>query len=122
MQYFFIKQVFFVVSIRNFTIRFMPIPIIDASQALKASPEKTEDALLKVEKTIHPVGSWNLHLGALFKINYNVNIREFYPGICFTFFLFRLSSIYTGTTRRGSTYRSRLIDFSRASLPPPHSR
>lgn len=35
-------------SIRNFTIRFMPIPIIDASQALKASPEKTEDALLKV--------------------------------------------------------------------------
>lgn len=26
----------------------MPIPIIDASQALKASPEKTEDALLKV--------------------------------------------------------------------------
>lgn len=36
------------VSIRNFTIRFMPIPIIDASQALKASPEKTEDALLKV--------------------------------------------------------------------------
>lgn len=36
------------VFIRNFTIRFMPIPIIDASQALKASPEKTEDALLKV--------------------------------------------------------------------------
>ena len=35
-------------SIRNFTIRFMPIPIIDASQALKANPEKTEDALLKV--------------------------------------------------------------------------
>lgn len=38
------------VSVRNFTIRFMPIPIIDASQALKASPEKTEDALLKVCK------------------------------------------------------------------------
>lgn len=38
------------VSVRNFTIRFMPIPIIDASQALKASPEKTEDALLKVEE------------------------------------------------------------------------
>ncbi|KAG7458014.1 hypothetical protein MATL_G00233350 [Megalops atlanticus] len=34
---------------KNFTIRFMPIPIIDASQALKASPEKTEDALLKME-------------------------------------------------------------------------
>uniref|UniRef100_A0A3B3Q7M2 Capping protein regulator and myosin 1 linker 1 n=1 Tax=Paramormyrops kingsleyae TaxID=1676925 RepID=A0A3B3Q7M2_9TELE len=34
---------------KNFTIRFMPIPIIDASQALKASPEKTEDALLKIE-------------------------------------------------------------------------
>lgn len=36
------------VFVRNFTIRFMPIPIIDASQALKASPEKTEDALSKV--------------------------------------------------------------------------
>uniref|UniRef100_A0A4W5Q6U2 Capping protein regulator and myosin 1 linker 1 n=1 Tax=Hucho hucho TaxID=62062 RepID=A0A4W5Q6U2_9TELE len=36
-------------KLRNFTIRFMPIPIIDASQALKASPEKTEDALLKIE-------------------------------------------------------------------------
>lgn len=35
-------------SFRNFTIRFMPIPIIDASQALKTNPEKTEDALLKV--------------------------------------------------------------------------
>ncbi|XP_034142836.1 F-actin-uncapping protein LRRC16A isoform X3 [Esox lucius] len=34
---------------KNSTIRFMPIPIIDASQALKASPEKTEDALLKIE-------------------------------------------------------------------------
>ncbi|KAL0963365.1 hypothetical protein UPYG_G00305400 [Umbra pygmaea] len=34
---------------KNFTIRFMPIPIIDASQALKVSPEKTEDALLKME-------------------------------------------------------------------------
>ncbi|XP_066547611.1 F-actin-uncapping protein LRRC16A isoform X2 [Amia ocellicauda] len=34
---------------KNFTIRFMPVPIIDASQALKASPEKTEDALLKIE-------------------------------------------------------------------------
>ncbi|XP_028842609.1 F-actin-uncapping protein LRRC16A-like isoform X2 [Denticeps clupeoides] len=34
---------------KNFTIRFMPIPIIDASQALKTSPDKTEDALLKIE-------------------------------------------------------------------------
>ncbi|XP_048849477.1 F-actin-uncapping protein LRRC16A-like isoform X1 [Brienomyrus brachyistius] len=34
---------------KNFTIRFMPIPIIDASQALKANPEKTEDALLRME-------------------------------------------------------------------------
>lgn len=34
---------------KNFTIRFMPIPIIDASQALKASPEKTEDALMRME-------------------------------------------------------------------------
>lgn len=39
-------------SIRNFTIRFMPLPIIDASQALKASPEKTEDALLKVHEEL----------------------------------------------------------------------
>ncbi|KAL4616960.1 F-actin-uncapping protein LRRC16A isoform X2 [Arapaima gigas] len=34
---------------KNFTIRFMPIPIIDASQGLKVSPEKTEDALMKIE-------------------------------------------------------------------------
>ncbi|KAI4811557.1 hypothetical protein KUCAC02_014438 [Chaenocephalus aceratus] len=38
---------------KNFTIRFMPIPIIDASQALKASPEKTEDALLKIESYLY---------------------------------------------------------------------
>ncbi|XP_030268342.1 F-actin-uncapping protein LRRC16A isoform X2 [Sparus aurata] len=35
---------------KNYTIRFMPIPIMDAAQALKASPEKTEDALLKMEQ------------------------------------------------------------------------
>ncbi|RXN00673.1 Leucine-rich repeat-containing protein 16A [Acipenser ruthenus] len=34
---------------KNFTLRFMPIPINDASQALKANPEKTEDALQKIE-------------------------------------------------------------------------
>uniref|UniRef100_A0A8C7ZY32 Capping protein regulator and myosin 1 linker 1 n=1 Tax=Oryzias sinensis TaxID=183150 RepID=A0A8C7ZY32_9TELE len=38
---------------KNFTIRFMPIPIIDASQALKASPEKTEDALSKIENYVY---------------------------------------------------------------------
>ncbi|XP_034064505.1 F-actin-uncapping protein LRRC16A-like isoform X3 [Gymnodraco acuticeps] len=38
---------------KNFTIRFMPIPINDASQALKASPEKTEDALLKIESYLY---------------------------------------------------------------------
>uniref|UniRef100_A0AAX7UBY1 CARMIL C-terminal domain-containing protein n=1 Tax=Astatotilapia calliptera TaxID=8154 RepID=A0AAX7UBY1_ASTCA len=38
---------------KNFTIRFMPLPIIDASQALKASPEKTEDALLKIETYLY---------------------------------------------------------------------
>ncbi|XP_058503606.1 F-actin-uncapping protein LRRC16A-like isoform X2 [Solea solea] len=38
---------------KNFTIRFMPIPIIDASQALKAGPEKTEDALLKIENYLY---------------------------------------------------------------------
>ncbi|XP_063041578.1 F-actin-uncapping protein LRRC16A-like [Engraulis encrasicolus] len=35
---------------KNYTIRFMPMPIIDAAQALKASPDKTEDALLKMEQ------------------------------------------------------------------------
>ncbi|KAM4630614.1 F-actin-uncapping protein LRRC16A [Polymixia lowei] len=35
---------------KNYTIRFMPIPIVDAAQALKTSPEKTEDALLKMEQ------------------------------------------------------------------------
>ncbi|XP_027142874.1 F-actin-uncapping protein LRRC16A isoform X2 [Larimichthys crocea] len=35
---------------KNYTIRFMPVPIMDAAQALKASPEKTEDALLKMEQ------------------------------------------------------------------------
>lgn len=37
-----------VLPVRNFTIRFMPVPIMDAAQALKTNPEKTEDALLKV--------------------------------------------------------------------------
>ncbi|TNM93154.1 hypothetical protein fugu_018556, partial [Takifugu bimaculatus] len=35
---------------KNFTIRFMPVPIMDAAQALKTNPEKTEDALLKMEQ------------------------------------------------------------------------
>uniref|UniRef100_A0A3P9M9Y0 CARMIL C-terminal domain-containing protein n=1 Tax=Oryzias latipes TaxID=8090 RepID=A0A3P9M9Y0_ORYLA len=35
---------------KNYTIRFMPVPIMDAAQALKANPEKTEDALLKMER------------------------------------------------------------------------
>ncbi|KAG7466520.1 F-actin-uncapping LRRC16A-like isoform X1 [Solea senegalensis] len=35
---------------KNYTIRFMPVPIVDAAQALKANPEKTEDALLKMEQ------------------------------------------------------------------------
>ncbi|XP_029976683.1 F-actin-uncapping protein LRRC16A isoform X2 [Salarias fasciatus] len=35
---------------KNHTIRFMPVPIVDAAQALKAHPEKTEDALLKMEQ------------------------------------------------------------------------
>uniref|UniRef100_A0A674DRJ3 Capping protein regulator and myosin 1 linker 1 n=1 Tax=Salmo trutta TaxID=8032 RepID=A0A674DRJ3_SALTR len=37
-------------ALEKYTIRFMPIPIIDAAQALKASPEKTEEALLKMER------------------------------------------------------------------------
>ncbi|KAM4725409.1 F-actin-uncapping protein LRRC16A isoform 2-T2 [Anableps anableps] len=35
---------------KNYTIRFMPVPIMDAAQALKANPDKTEDALLKMEQ------------------------------------------------------------------------
>ncbi|XP_004593141.1 F-actin-uncapping protein LRRC16A isoform X4 [Ochotona princeps] len=34
---------------KNYTLRFMPIPMYDASQALKANPEKTEEALQKIE-------------------------------------------------------------------------
>ncbi|XP_073534974.1 F-actin-uncapping protein LRRC16A isoform X3 [Phyllobates terribilis] len=34
---------------KNYTLRFMPIPINDASQALKTNPEKTEEALQKIE-------------------------------------------------------------------------
>ncbi|KAK4826001.1 hypothetical protein QYF61_003763 [Mycteria americana] len=33
----------------NYTLRFMPIPMNDASQALKTNPEKTEEALQKIE-------------------------------------------------------------------------
>lgn len=31
----------------------MPVPIMDAAQALKANPEKTEDALLKVTRRVY---------------------------------------------------------------------
>ncbi|XP_057643220.1 F-actin-uncapping protein LRRC16A isoform X3 [Chionomys nivalis] len=34
---------------KNYTLRFMPIPMFDASQALKTNPEKTEEALQKIE-------------------------------------------------------------------------
>ncbi|XP_072008518.1 F-actin-uncapping protein LRRC16A isoform X2 [Engystomops pustulosus] len=34
---------------KNYTLRFMPIPINDASQALKTNPERTEEALQKIE-------------------------------------------------------------------------
>nr|XP_033790380.1 F-actin-uncapping protein LRRC16A isoform X3 [Geotrypetes seraphini] len=34
---------------KNYTLRFMPIPVNDASQALKNNPEKTEEALQKIE-------------------------------------------------------------------------
>ncbi|CAF93839.1 unnamed protein product, partial [Tetraodon nigroviridis] len=37
-------------KLRNYTIRFMPVPIVDAAQALKTNAEKTEDALLKMEQ------------------------------------------------------------------------
>ncbi|KAM6968132.1 F-actin-uncapping protein LRRC16A-like [Aplochiton taeniatus] len=38
---------------KNYIIRFMPLPIIDAAQALKANLEKTEDALLKIENYLY---------------------------------------------------------------------
>uniref|UniRef100_A0A8C5MQY3 Capping protein regulator and myosin 1 linker 1 n=1 Tax=Leptobrachium leishanense TaxID=445787 RepID=A0A8C5MQY3_9ANUR len=34
---------------KNYTLRFMPIPMNDAAQALKTSPEKTEESLQKIE-------------------------------------------------------------------------
>lgn len=34
---------------KNYTLRFMPIPMTDAAQALKTNPEKTEEALQKIE-------------------------------------------------------------------------
>ncbi|XP_030067980.1 F-actin-uncapping protein LRRC16A isoform X3 [Microcaecilia unicolor] len=34
---------------KNYTLRFMPIPVNDASQALKNNPEKTEESLRKIE-------------------------------------------------------------------------
>ncbi|MEE6464743.1 hypothetical protein FKM82_006344 [Ascaphus truei] len=34
---------------KNYTLRYMPIPMNDASQALKTNPEKTEEALQKIE-------------------------------------------------------------------------
>ncbi|XP_029403370.1 F-actin-uncapping protein LRRC16A isoform X4 [Mus pahari] len=34
---------------KNYTLRFMPIPMYDAAQALKTNPEKTEEALQKIE-------------------------------------------------------------------------
>ncbi|KAM9308890.1 F-actin-uncapping protein LRRC16A [Gastrophryne carolinensis] len=34
---------------KNYTLRFMPIPMNDASQALKTNPEKTEEAMQKIE-------------------------------------------------------------------------
>ncbi|XP_047393636.1 F-actin-uncapping protein LRRC16A-like [Sciurus carolinensis] len=34
---------------KNYTLRFMLIPMYDASQALKTNPEKTEEALQKIE-------------------------------------------------------------------------
>ncbi|XP_076862330.1 F-actin-uncapping protein LRRC16A [Brachyhypopomus gauderio] len=35
---------------KNYTIRFMPVPIMDAAVALKSSPDRTEDALMKMEQ------------------------------------------------------------------------
>ncbi|XP_030743038.2 F-actin-uncapping protein LRRC16A [Echinops telfairi] len=35
-------------KLRNYTLRFMPIPMYDAAQALKTNPEKTEEALQKM--------------------------------------------------------------------------
>lgn len=34
---------------KNYTLRFMPIPMYDAAQALKTNPERTEEALQKIE-------------------------------------------------------------------------
>lgn len=92
--------------IRNYTIRFMPVPIMDAAQALKANPEKTEDALLKV---------------LVFLFFCLVKIISVWSH-SFCVFSCRWSSTCWGTTRRVNTCRSRRTDCSRESSPPPHSR
>nr|XP_032827155.1 F-actin-uncapping protein LRRC16A isoform X1 [Petromyzon marinus] len=37
---------------KNYTLRYMPTPVNDASVALKANPEKTEEALQKIENVL----------------------------------------------------------------------
>lgn len=127
---------------RNFSIRFMPIPIIDASQALKANPEKTEDALLKVICYL----LWFVSLVSFFLFSYclkntpliqlmlpwkkvELNKRTYNKerhicGISGRDFVFphRLKVTCTGTMKPGNTSRSRPIGCSRASLPRRHNR
>lgn len=127
-------------SIRNFTIRFMPIPIIDASQALKASPEKTEDALLKVWPEFFLVPSSVPRLSGISVANIlnSTTLRKsemiddiiifylitlvFYDDSVFYDCPARLRITYTGTMKPENTCRSRPTDCSRALWPQPHSR
>ncbi|GFV89784.1 hypothetical protein TNCV_827761 [Trichonephila clavipes] len=38
---------------KNFTLRYMPCPIFDATAAMKVAPEKTEAALKRIEECLH---------------------------------------------------------------------
>ncbi|XP_055949063.1 F-actin-uncapping protein LRRC16A-like isoform X3 [Argiope bruennichi] len=38
---------------KNFTLRYMPCPIFDATAAMKIAPEKTESALKRIEECLH---------------------------------------------------------------------
>ncbi|KAG8193941.1 hypothetical protein JTE90_011491 [Oedothorax gibbosus] len=38
---------------KNFTLRYMPCPIFDATAAMKLAPEKTETALKRIEESLH---------------------------------------------------------------------
>uniref|UniRef100_A0A3B4ZFV6 Leucine-rich repeat-containing protein 16A-like n=1 Tax=Stegastes partitus TaxID=144197 RepID=A0A3B4ZFV6_9TELE len=67
---------------KNYTIRFMPVPIMDAAQALKANPEKTEDALLKVSNPLFVCTNLANKVDTDSDIKSTVNIKISSPVSC----------------------------------------